>query len=141
MLAQTLVVSELVLAILGGVADTAQVEHVACLLGSGTTVHAVYFPAVAERTPLSVRTAEDCPDGTVGEWHNHVFGVSAGKTVVPETPEEACFLGASDTYLLRRSTQVVHLVHVNLTTYCWWFKAQWDTGWINLESWEGQRSW
>lgn len=114
-----------VLESLGALADTAQTEHIRCLLGrmdaSELYTDLIYQPQALYSSPVNAG-AEACPAATLLEWHNHP--VQWGQAAVG-----FCYFSQTDladAQKPRVGRVIGHLVHVNATTYCWWSTAQID---------------
>ena len=121
---------------LNGIADTATIEYVRCLLGGmrndTTVITAVFAPAVRRASRFSAVTAA-CPAlVTVGTWHNHLaieLVVKNGDTTtVALPPRMACYLSEMD---VRNILEVdiprgvtITVVQVDRNTVCWWLTSQ-----------------
>mgnify|MGYP001564360876 CR=1 FL=1 len=89
---------------LGGIADTATVEHVRCLLGArrADTLYVVvaWAPRMAFSSPVVAKPTEECPPLlTVGEWHNHLpheYAITGEQLPTHRTAAEFCELSPID---------------------------------------------
>jgi len=123
---------------LGKIADTATVEHFACLGGTAFVHDGDTLLAI--RGAFLPRTVNDaghglvlggCPEGTLLGWHNHLYG--AVKTFfeqqgwkVTGDSAQACYLSPVDfqSGLWKTGTVFGEVVQVNARTFCWWFTSQ-----------------
>src|SRR5438552_11958590 len=128
------------MAMLGKVADTATVEHFACLVGDVLVsrdgadtllaVKSAWLPKTRSSAHSAV-TGVACPAGTVLGWHNHIYSnVKAyfegeGWPVTGETAQ-ACYLSPVDLRNGLWTVQKVYgeVVQVDSKTFCWWFTSQ-----------------
>jgi len=133
---------------LGSVADTATIEHAACLLAAPTggiemhgdtavpiiAVNTIYWPEQAG-TPMAVAHAA-CPYGTVVGWHNHIPAITdtvfkkLGWDSGWDKPEwvsgrlRGCAIGQNDIFGSLRETAPMIMVHVDKSIYCWYTREQ-----------------
>lgn len=150
---ERLVISDSVLELLGTLADTATIEHAACLLWQRTGVletdsaghvwpqvqinYVVYPPQGPANLPgLSPRTSvgtTDCPVGTVIRWHNHILAVSDSlyhkygwhpPDSLVNVAGRACVLSRMDWITARRSYEMFSMIQVTSKTFCWWAKPE-----------------
>jgi hypothetical protein len=115
---------------LGGIADTAKVEHVYCVenIPSGTTPGFFALEATMERNDheaIAVACMDMLPKASA-VWHNHVFVAS---DVAPRA-ENMCYFTKTDQHtFLTYEKAPIAVVQVNSAVKCWWTREQVLEGW------------
>lgn len=141
----TLFFNAAVLQELGRLADTATIEHAACLLWARTgigpeeEIHYVFYPPVwpiISGTGLTPRVAvntDECPIGTALRWHNHILHVSdslyAKYGIVPpdslkSLAARACVLSRGDATSAHKSVAPATMISVTAKTWCIWTRPE-----------------
>lgn len=126
--AHNVIVLDSLLTYLDSIADTATIEHYRCLLGwsqpDTLKIFGAWEPPIAHADYNGVQPLISCPDGTVGEWHNHI------PYTVPMTdphnrsqrvePWSVCELSPQDRRTAMRVNAAYQLLSVQNGVHCAW---------------------
>lgn len=115
---------------LNAVADTATVEHGACLYGrvgpDSTVITSIEVPRVVRATPVTLDD-EPCRGYPIAYWHVHIpfeytlMGTRSGARPL----EEYCQLSRADMRsAIAAPSQPLMIVGVGRRRFCWWTRAE-----------------
>lgn len=117
---------------LNEIADTATVEHGACLYGHVTAdtvyLNSAFVPKVLQATPFSLND-ENCPGVPLAYWHVHIpheYTVMGDRSPGPDkNPEDYCYLSHPDMiFALGPTAPPLEFVGVGRRLFCWFSRAQ-----------------
>jgi hypothetical protein len=124
-----IVLDDTMMARLGRLADTAQIEYARCLIGrtfdDSLVIDLAVPPAVEKGTTIAV-TFGGCSVATVGHWHNHLpfYFTPLGVKVGPAPTRASCALSEGDrASALQPEAPPLQVIHVSSAVYCLWVKA------------------
>jgi hypothetical protein len=116
---------------LDSIADTASIEHYRCLLGwrraDSLLVAAMWAPPIVYADYNAVTPAVQCPDGSVGIWHNHLpYTVPMNDPHNRSTkvePWSVCELSPIDRRSAMLDGPVLQIISVANGVHCAWLRA------------------